>query len=449
MIRFILADLRRFSGGALAVILLIGLSVGLSVAVTLQERAVRLGSARAAEKFDLLVGAAGSETQLALSAIFLQPAPLPLMPGKVLARLAEDPRVAMAAPVGFGDSSFGFPVVGTTTALIAQLSPRLAEGGAFASLGQAVVGSEAPLPLGAEVKPMHGAPGSVGETHTSLVYSVVGRMSPTGTAWDRAILVPIRAVWALHGMRASDEPAAEDHEHADHEHADHEHGDAHATDAAAQPVAPLAAMVAKDRDRAHGHAHGRVDANAPIDERFDSLTPSIPAVLVKPRTIADAYRLRQEYRTEGTVAVFPAEVLTRLYATLGDARGLLLAIAFATQGIVLAAILLVAVMHVGARRRQIGALRALGAPIRSIIAIVWGELCLLSLAGVALGGVLGVGIATLASARLTAATAIGMPVEWAGEDARLALGFLIVAALLSLVPALLALRSSPAASLRS
>lgn len=444
MIRFILADLRRFSGGALAVILLICLSVGLSIAVTLQERAVRLGSARAAEKFDLLVGAAGSETQLALSAIFLQPAPLPLMPGKVLARLAEDPRVAMAAPVGFGDSSFGFPVVGTTTALIARLSPRLAEGGAFASLGQAVVGSEVPLPLGAEVKPMHGTPGSVGETHTSLVYSVVGRMSPSGTAWDRAILVPIRAVWVLHGMQASDEPAAENHEHADHER-----GDEDAADAAAKPVVPLAAMVAKHRDQARGHAHGRVDANAPIDERFDSLTPSIPAVLVQPRTIADAYRLRQEYRTEGTVAVFPAEVLTRLYATLGDARGLLLAIAFATQGIVLAAILLVAVMHVGTRRRQIGALRALGAPIRSIIAIVWGELFLLSLAGVALGGVLGVGIATLVSARLTAATAVGMPVELAGEDARLALGFLIVAALLSLVPALLALRSSPAASLRS
>ena len=62
MITFILADLRRFWSGALAVVVLIALSVALSVTVTLQERAVRLGSARAAEKFDLLVGAAGSET---------------------------------------------------------------------------------------------------------------------------------------------------------------------------------------------------------------------------------------------------------------------------------------------------------------------------------------------------------------------------------------------------
>ena len=77
MMKFIFADLRRFWSGALAVVVLIALSVALSVTVTLQERAVRLGSARAAEKFDLLVGGAGSETQLALSAVFLQPAPLP------------------------------------------------------------------------------------------------------------------------------------------------------------------------------------------------------------------------------------------------------------------------------------------------------------------------------------------------------------------------------------
>src|SRR6218665_2034081 len=99
MIRFILADLNRFKAGAIAVVVLIALSVALSVTVTLQERAVRLGSARAAEKFDLLIGGAGSETQLALSAVFLQPAPLPLISGKTLAALGDDPRVALAAPV--------------------------------------------------------------------------------------------------------------------------------------------------------------------------------------------------------------------------------------------------------------------------------------------------------------------------------------------------------------
>ncbi|MFS8045923.1 FtsX-like permease family protein [Rhizobium sp. BR 314] len=427
MMTFILADLRRFWSGALAVVVLIALSIALSVTVTLQERAVRLGSARAAEKFDLLVGAAGSETQLALSAVFLQPAPLPLMEGAVLARLAGDPRVELAAPVGFGDSAYGFPIVGTTTKLISALSPSLTQGVLFARLGEAVVGSDVSLSVGAAIKPMHGTAETGGETHTAIAYKVTGRMGPTGTAWDRAILVPIRAVWQLHGMHGQ-------------EHHDHEHDEAEPHRAGAQD---------QGHDRDHGHAHGQVDADAPLDEQFDAQAPGLPAVLVKPKTIADAYRLRQEYRTGATLGVFPGEVLTRLYATLGDARSLLLAIALGTQGIVIAAIVLVTVMHVGSRRRQIGALRALGAPVRSIVGIVWGELFILFAVGIALGIALGYVAALAISARLAVATAVRLPVGFALDDAWLIGGFLAVAALISIVPAFSALRSSPAAALRA
>ncbi|MGY5774808.1 ABC transporter permease [Rhizobium sp. LEGMi135b] len=426
MITFILADLRRFWSGALAVVVLIALSVALSVTVTLQERAVRLGSARAAEKFDLLVGAAGSETQLALSAVFLQPAPLPLMEGAVLSRLANDPRVELAAPVGFGDSAYGYPIVGTTTGLISSLSPSLAQGALFSRLGEAVVGSDVSLSAGAEVKPMHGTAETGGETHTAIAYKVTGRMAPTGTAWDRAILVPIRAIWQLHGMHGE-----EDH---------HDHGDEADAHGATEP---------HDHEEGHGHEHGHVDADAPLDEHFDAQTPGVPAVLVKPKTIADAYRLRQEYRTGTTLGVFPAEVLTRLYATLGDARSLLLAIALGTQAIVIAAIVLVTIMHVGSRRRQIGALRALGTPVRSIVALVWGELFLLFAAGILLGIALGYAAALVISARLAASTAVRLPVGFSLDDFWLVGGFAAVAAIISIVPAFSALRSSPAAALRA
>jgi putative ABC transport system permease protein len=427
MMNFILADLRRFWSGALAVVALIALSVALSVTVTLQERAVRLGSARAAEKFDLLVGAAGSETQLALSAVFLQPAPLPLMDGAVLGRLANDPRVELAAPVGFGDSAYGFPIVGTTTSLISALSPNLSQGALFSRLGEAVVGSDVALSPGAEIKPMHGTAETGGETHTAIAYKVTGRMAPTGTAWDRAILVPIRAVWQLHGMHG------EEH---------HDHDGERAESQGAEPQG-------HDDGEAHEHEHGHVDADAPLDEHFDAQTPGVPAVLVKPKTIADAYRLRQEYRTGATLGVFPGEVLTRLYATLGDVRSLLLAIALGTQAIVIAAIALVTIMHVGSRRRQIGALRALGTPVRSIVALVWGELFMLFAAGIASGIALGYAAALVISARLTASTAVRLPVEFAPDDLWLLIGFLAVAALVSIVPALAALRSSPAAALRA
>lgn len=413
MIAFILADLRRFWGGAVAVIVLLALSVALSSVVTLQERAVRLGTARASDKFDLVIGAAGSDTQLTLSSVFLQPSPLPLMSGAMLGKLANDERVAFAAPVGFGDSAMGLPVVGTTTALISALSSELAEGTLFSRLGEAVIGSAVDLPIGAGVNPIHGTAETGGHTHAEVRYRVTGKMVPTGTAWDRAILVPIRTVWQLHGME----------EHDEHDHDDH----------GAEP---------------HDHGHG-IDADAPLNEVFAADSPGVPAILVKPKTIADAYRLRQEYRSDRTLAVFPAEVLTRLYSTLGDARSLLLGIAIGTQAIVVFALLLVAVMHIGSRKRQIGALRALGAPVRSIMAIVWGELFFLLLSGILLGLALGYAVAQGITSWLTATTAVRMPVEFAMSDIWLTLGFIAVAAVVALVPALLALRVSPATALRS
>lgn len=425
MIAFILADLRRFWSGAVAIIVLLALSVALSSVVTLQERAVRLGTARASDKFDLVIGAAGSDTQLTLSSVFLQPSPLPLMSGAMLGKLANDKRVAFAAPIGFGDSAMGFPIVGTTTELISALSPQLAEGTMFARLGEAIIGSAVDLAVGAKVNPMHGTAETGGHAHTEVSYHVAGKMAPTGTAWDRSILVPIRTVWQLHGMEA----------HEEHEHDDH----------AEKPGNGFGVLI---NEKPHDHVH-EIDVNAPLDETFDADSPGVPAILVKPKTIADAYRLRQEYRSDRTLAIFPAEVLTRLYSTLGDARSLLLGIAIGTQVIVVFALLLVAVMHIGARKRQIGALRALGAPVRSIMAIVWGELFFLLLLGIFLGLAIGYAAARAITSWLTATTAVRMPVEFAMSDVWLAIGFIAVAAVVSLVPALMTLRMSPASALRS
>jgi hypothetical protein len=95
-----------------------------------------------------------------------------------------------------------------------------------------------------------------------------------------------------------------------------------------------------------------------LDGSVTGKLPGVPAILVKPKTIADAYKLRGEYRGDATMAVFPGEVLTGLYATLGDARSVMSFIAIAAQILVAAAIALIAISHVHQRRRQIGALRA-------------------------------------------------------------------------------------------
>jgi putative ABC transport system permease protein len=417
MIRFILADLRRLWLGSLAIALIVALAVALGVTVTLQERALRLGSARAADKFDLVIGAAGSDNQLVLSSVFLQPSALPLMDGAVLQKLSRDPRVAWVAPIGFGDSYRHYPIVGSTRVLVDNVAGGLAEGGSFVHEGDAVVGSAVDLPLGSIVKPTHGLAEEGGHTHTELAYTVTGRLKPTRTAWDRAVLVPIQAVWHIHGM-------GEDH---DHDHA----GEG----------------VGQDEGGANDHEHA-AHAEAPIDESWSEEPPGLPALLVKPKTIADAYKLRQEYRQGATQAVFPAEVLTRLYATLGDAKMVLVAVAAGSQALVAAALLLVTLMHVTQRRRQIGALRAFGAPRGALFGIVWIELFGLIALGVAAGFGLGYAAALAISGRLSAASGVTMPVGFERGDVALALVLLGVAALLSAIPALLAYRQSPAAALR-
>lgn len=419
MLRFIFADLKRLWAGSLVVILLVAMATALGVTVTLQERALRLGSARAADKFDLVIGAAGSETQLVLSSVFLQPSPLPLAGGEVLAALSNDPRVAWAAPVGFGDSFAGYPIVGTTTTLIDNMAGGFTEGHGFTQSAEAVIGSAVHLPLGAQIKPLHGTAAEGGHTHTEIAYAVTGKLKQTGTPWDKAILVPIRSVWHIHGMEEHDEQEHEAHD--GHEGHDHSH------------------------EAADHHDHD----DEGLNETFTAGTPGIPAILVKPKSIADAYKLRQQYRSGNTLGVFPAEVLTKLYSTLGDARQILAIIASGAQALVAASLVLVTLVHVAQRRRQIGALRAFGAPRLSVSLIVWIELFLLFASGITLGFALGFAAAKTITARLMAESGVAMPVEFARADLWQAGLLLACAAIFAAMPAILAYRQSPAGALRA
>ncbi|KAB0680200.1 FtsX-like permease family protein [Aureimonas leprariae] len=413
MLGLVLADLRRHAAGVLAIALIVALASALGVTVTLSERALRLGSARAAAAFDLVVGAPGSETQLVLSAVFLQPAPLPLLPGHVLAELRADPRVAFAAPVGFGDFVGDDPIVGTTADVVAGLG-RIAEGRAFERMDEAVAGAAVDRPLGSTFTPLHGRAAEGGHPHARIAYRIVGRMAPTGTPWDRAVLVPIQAVWKAHEHEANETPPLLASAHPTPAHADDP-----------VPDAPLdAALLA------------------------DPAAPGVPAILVKPKTIADAYKLRQQYRGDRSLAVFPAEVLTRLYGTLGDARSILAAVAAGAQGLVAAAILLTVVAHVLGRRRQIGALRAFGAPRGIVFAVVWVEVFAVVGTGILAGFGLGRAAAGFLARIGGTASGVALPVEFHREDIWSLLALLAVSGVATLVPALLAYRQSPADALR-
>ena len=206
-----------------------------------------------------------------------------------------------------------------------------------------------------------------------------------------------------------------------------------------------------DHNHDHDHDHDSEFASRPVDEGAlaDPGSPGVPAIVVKPKSIADAYNLRQQYRAETTVAVFPGEVLTRLYGTLGDARQVLSAVAAGAQSLVAAALLMVIAVHVLQRRRQIGALRAFGAPRAVVLAMVWLEVFLILVAGLLAGFGIGYAAVRVLSERLGEASGVAMPVEFQPSDAWTLALFLCVAAVVTLLPALIAYRQTPAQALRA
>lgn len=404
----VLADLRSLRWTGFAIVLLVALAVGVGVAIGAQERALRRSSAAAAGDFDLLIGAPGSQTQLLMSAIYLQPDAVPLADGRLLRVLAEDKRVAEVAPIAFGDIAKGYVIVGTTAAFASRWGRVVpSEGRIFQKEGEALLGADVRYDLGATITPSHGAPGGAarpgiaqeeeaGRRHAGHDYVAVGRLPALGSPWDRAILVPIESVWEIHGL-------------------------------------------------SNGHAAGDERIGPPFD---GVRVPGVPALVVKPRSVADAYALRGQYRQGGTMAFFPAEVLVTLYRALGDVRTVLVAASFLNAVLILAAVLLLLIAVAGLRRRRYAILRALGAPRAYVMLVVW-----LGMAGlIGFGCLLGLPTGALFTALLSDAVGAqtGLKLAFAVESQELIFVALLfsVGSAITLVPALLSYRAPIVAGLR-
>ena len=384
------ACLRRYHWTAAAFVLLVAAGVSLAVALVSQERALRIGSARAADRFDLIVAAPGSQTDTLLTSVFLRPGAPRLLSPEVTARLLNDRQAGFVAPLAFGDSHRGAPIVGTTAALIAHLSDGLAEGRVFQTRTEAVVGAASPLRLDASFRPTHGThhhgdedEDAADEQAHGVMLTVVGRMKPTGSPWDRAIAVPVELVWSLHALP-------------------------------------------------DGHAKGAETIGPPFDPER---TPGIPAAVVRPESVATAYRLRSAYTTTESMAFFPAEALRSLYSVLGDMRRLMSLLAIITQALVLLAIMASVVILFRLLSHQFVTLRALGAPRRYIFAVAWGFTASLVLAGTLLGLAGGYGLSFGVSRWLARETGIALSPTLGWTEIGLAAAVLGVGFVLAVLPA--------------
>ncbi|WP_442581896.1 FtsX-like permease family protein [Mesorhizobium sp. ASY16-5R] len=446
------AALSRNRFTALLFVGLIAFAVALGVAISAQERALRLGSARAADRFDLIVAAPGSQTDVLLSVVYLDPTAVELLSPEMTATVLSGERADFAAPIGFGDSQGGDPVVGTTAGFVTHLSGGLAEGRPFERMNEAVVGALSPHAVGEEFSISHGnADGAGGnaddaaeahdhseahgqdeaghdheaeETHRKdgaeevhdgepareadheehdgeaghhhQAVTVVGRMKPTGTPWDRAIVVPIEYNWAVHGL----------------------------------PI---------------GHADGDTRIGPPFDT---AKLPGVPAIVIKPENLAAAYGLRDRYRTIASTAFFPAEVLVDLYVVMGNVARVMAALTLAAQVLVVAAILAGILALLDLQRQRFAVLRALGAPRAFIFATVWLYVAGLIAAGALIGLPLGWAFAGFVSRLVSAETGMAMHATLGLTELALVGALLGLGLLLALIPAALIYRRPVVEALR-
>ena len=323
---------------------IIAVAIALGVVLSAEERSFRLSSARAADKFDVLIAAPGSQTDVVMTAIYLRPGTVPLMSETVLAAAFHEKNNRFAAPIAFGDNHDGAPIVGTIAAFVDHLSGGLAEGRIFETETEAVIGAASPLKLGETFKPEHGM-----EHHASardadtdaeehdIEIRVVGRMKPTGTPWDKAIAVPVEQVWRTHSLPA-------------------------------------------------GHAPGDVRIGPPFDDKYLS---GVPAVVMRPDSIIAAYRLRGKFKTADSMSFFPAEVLVQLYGILGQVETLVRSLSLASYALVLLALMGGVFAILSLNRRQFAVLRVLGAPRGYIILCVWSYIASILIIGAVAGVILG------------------------------------------------------------
>ncbi len=397
---FVAAIIRKDWWATIAFITLVAIATALGVAMIAQERALRSGSARAADRFDLIVSAPGSQTDVMLKTVFLRSGTVELLSPEVTAKLLADPRAEFAAPLGFGDNHDGNPIVGTTSDLISAVSGgALAEGRMFASYDEAVVGFASTLAIGAKFNAEHGhgddKAESEGEHGTTL--TVVGRMKLANSPWDRAIILPIEQMWLVHNLPFGHNPI------------------------------------------------GHKNIGAPFDARFLS---GVPAVIVKPKTLSDAYRLRGDYRSEKSTAFFPAEVLLELYALMGDIRQLMSIMALGTQALVIAAIVAGVVALLRVHRKPFATLRALGAPRRYVLTSVWLYVAIIVGSGSLIGLILGWMAAQVVSKFLSASTGMTLSPTIGASELLLVASLLLAGCVLALVPAVRFYREPIIESLR-
>lgn len=357
---------------------------------------------------DLIVGARTGSTQLLLYAVFRIGAATNNVKWKSVQALAANPAVAWVVPLSLGDSHRGFAVLATTPQYFERFrygerqSLRMREGRPFGDLFDAVVGAEVADRLGYHVGQRitlaHGSGELDVAEHADKPFTVVGVLARTGTPVDRTVHIGLAAMEAIHLEWVGGAP---------------------------MPGVKIPAEQVR---------------------KFDLTPKNVTAALVGLKNRSAVFAVQRwvsSYADEPLMAILPGVALDELWSVVGIGENALLLMSALVAVVSLAGLVSVVMASLNERRRELAVLRAVGASLRHLLALLALEGALVTLLGVLVGIVFAVlGIALLSpwlQSQFGLALRLSEPTldEWALIASLLAAGWLA-----SLLPGVRAYRLS-------
>jgi putative ABC transport system permease protein len=351
-----------------SITLIIFLPVGLRVLVRQSQEQL---TARA-EATPLLVGARGSPLELVLNSLYFESDVPATMSFGEMERI-EATGYALPIPVYVRFTARGYPIVGTTLDYFDFRRLRIAEGASLLMLGDAVLGARVADELGVGPgESVISSPESVFDIAGTypLNMRIAGVLEYSGSPDDNAIFVDVKTTWVIEGIV-------------------HGHQELSGSGAAglilrsdtANVVANAAVVQYQEittDNLGTFHFHGDLGEYpitaviaVPPDQRSESLL-----------------RGRFESPDEPMQIVRPIDVMDELLETVLTVEAFVIAVVVVVGLSTLATAVLVFMLSLRLRRREIDTMRKIGAARRNVGAVMASEVMAVLVAGVTLAAIL-------------------------------------------------------------
>jgi putative ABC transport system permease protein len=351
-----------------SITLIFFLPVGLRVLVRQSQDQL---TARA-EATPLLVGARGSPLELVLNSLYFEsdvPATMPFGEAKRIGSTGY----ALPIPVYVRFTARGHPIVGTTLDYFDFRRLRIAEGTNLRMLGDAVLGArvaeELGLGPGASVISSPESVFDIAGTYP-LSMRVVGVLEHSGTPDDEAIFVDVKTTWVIEGIV-------------------HGHQELSGSAAAGLILRSDTANVVANAAVVQ-YQEINADNLASFHFHGDQSAYPITAVIAVPPDQRSESLLRGRFESpdEPMQIVPPVDVMDELLETVLTVEAFVIAAVLVVGLSTLATAVLVFMLSLRLRRREIDTMRKIGAARRSIGAVMASEVTGVLIAGVALAAIL-------------------------------------------------------------